>query len=73
MKKYIFVAKNLDLPEFFFAKGTIYYGEKIEKLIAKYPLLAKVLVDVEQYPKIEASSEYFDSIIDEIRGGKNVI
>lgn len=67
MKKYIFMGKNLELPEFFFSSGTVYYGEKIEKLIEKYPLLAKVLVDVEEYPKLEADSRYFNSIVDEIK------
>lgn len=70
MKKYIYVGKNLDLPEFLFIKGTVYYGEDIEKLIEKYPLLSKVLIPVEDYPKIDKNSQYFDSIVDEI-GGKN--
>jgi hypothetical protein len=70
MKKYIYVGKNLDLPEFLFIKGTVYYGEDIEKLIEKYPLLSKILISVEDYPKIDKNSQYFDSIVDEI-GGKN--
>lgn len=70
MKKYIYVGKNLDLPEFLFIKGTVYYGEDIEKLIEKYPLFSKVLISVEDYPKIDKNSQYFDSIVDEI-GGKN--
>nr|DAT49764.1 MAG TPA: hypothetical protein [Caudoviricetes sp.] len=70
MKKYIYVGKNLDLPEFLFIKGTVYYGEDIEKLIEKYPLLSKILIPVEDYTKINKNSQYFDSIVDEI-GGKN--
>ena len=70
MKKYIYVGKNLDLPEFLFIKGTVYYGEDIEKLIEKYPLLSKILIPVEDYLKIDKNSQYFDSIVDEI-GGKN--
>lgn len=70
MKKYIYVGKNLDLPEFLFIKGTVYYGEDIEKLIEKYPLLSKILISVEDYTKINKNSQYFDSIVDEI-GGKN--
>lgn len=70
-KKYIFVGKNLDLPEFFFSKGTVYYGEKIERLIEKYPLLSKILVDVNKYQNLENNSQYFNSIVDEIKGGTN--
>lgn len=70
MKKYIYVGKNLDLPKFLFIKGTVYYGEDIEKLIEKYPLLSKILIPVEDYTKINKNSQYFDSIVDEI-GGKN--
>ena len=70
MKKYIYVGKNLNLPEFLFIKGTVYYGEDIEKLIEKYPLLSKILKPVEDYTKINKNSQYFDSIVDEI-GGKN--
>lgn len=70
MKKYIYVGKNLNLPEFLFIKGTVYYGEDIEKLIEKYPLLSKILIPVEDYTKINKNSQYFDSIVDEI-GGKN--
>ena len=70
MKKYIYVGKNLDLPEFLFIKGTVYYGEDIEKLIEKYPLLSKILIPVEDYTRINKNSQYFDSIVDEI-GGKN--
>ena len=30
--KYIYLGKNIDLPEFGFVKGNVYYGEKIEVL-----------------------------------------
>ena len=33
MKTYIYVGKKLDLPEFLFVRGTVYFGEEIEKLI----------------------------------------
>ena len=72
MKKYIYVGKNLDLPEFLFIKGTVYYGEDIEKLIEKYPLLSKILIPVEDYTKINKNSQYFDSIVDEIGGKKGL-
>ena len=29
--KYIYLGKNIDLPEFGFVKGNVYYGEKIEE------------------------------------------
>ena len=30
--KYIYLGKNIDLPEFGFTKGNVYYGDKIEEL-----------------------------------------
>lgn len=66
--KYIFVGKNLMLPEFIFTKGTVYYGEKIEQLKEKYPLLVRVLIPIEEYSLMGENSGYYDQIIDEIGG-----
>lgn len=71
MKTYIYVGKKLDLPEFLFIKGTVYFGEEIEKLIEKYPLLERLLIPVEDYPKINKDYQYFNSIVDELVGGRN--
>ncbi|WP_338953601.1 hypothetical protein [Fusobacterium nucleatum] len=73
MKTYIYVGKKLDLPEFLFVRGTVYFGEEIEKLIEKYPLLGRLLIPVEDYPKINKDYQYFNSIVDELVGGRNGI
>ena len=31
-KRYIYLGGNIDLPEFGFQKGSVYFGDKIEKL-----------------------------------------
>ena len=33
MKTYIYVGKKLDLPEFLFVRGTVYFGEEIDKRV----------------------------------------
>lgn len=45
----------------------MYFGEEIEKLIEKYPLLGRLLIPVEDYPKINKDYQYFNSIVDEIK------
>ena len=46
--KYIYLGRNIDLPEFGFTKGNVYYGDKIEELKKKYPLLDKLLINIEE-------------------------
>jgi len=66
--RYIFVGKNLMLPEFVFIKGTVYYGDKIEELRKQYPLLTRVLIPVEEYSSKEDNSGYYNQIVDELGG-----
>lgn len=69
--KYIFVGRNVMLPEFIFIKGTVYYGEKIETLKKKYPLLNRVLIPVDEYSRKDENSGYYDQIVDELGGIKD--
>ena len=71
--KYIYLGKNIDLPEFGFIKGNVYYGDKIEELKKKYPLLDKLLINVEELSKYEKNELFLEKISqelkEEIKGG----
>lgn len=71
--KYIYLGKNIDLPEFGFVKGNVYYGEKIEELKKKYLLLDKLLVNVEELVGYEKNELFLEKISqelkEEIKGG----
>lgn len=65
--KYIYFGKNIDLPEFGFVKGNVYYGEKIEELKKKYPLLDKLLIDVEELAGYEKNELFLEKISQELK------
>ena len=65
--KYIYLGKNIDLPEFGFIKGNVYYGDKIEELKKKYPLLDKLLINVEELSKYEKNELFLDKISQELK------
>ena len=71
--KYIYLGRNIDLPEFGFTKGNVYYGEKIEELKKKYLLLDKLLIDVEELAGYEKNELFLEKISqelkEEIKGG----
>ena len=60
--RYIYLADNIDLPEFKFIKGSIYYGELIEK----YPLLSKILIDTEKLSEMKNNELLFNAVRKEI-------
>lgn len=66
-KKYIYLGNDLDLPEFRFSKSGVYFGEKIEELKKKYPLLEKLLIDIEKLPEIKNNNIIFDKLTEELR------
>lgn len=65
--KYIYLGKNIDLPEFGFVKGNVYYGEKIEELKKKYLLLDKLLIDVEELAGYEKNELFLEKISQELK------
>lgn len=71
--RYIYLGNNINLPEFRFTKGGVYFGEKIEELIKKYPLLGKLLIDTEKLPEFDANETLLEKLTDElneeIKGG----
>ena len=71
--KYIYLGRKIDLPEFGFTKVNIYYGDKIEELKKKYPLLDKLLINVEELAGYEKNELFLEKIVqelkEEIKGG----
>ena len=65
--KYIYLGRNIDLPEFGFTKGNIYYGDKIEELKKKYPLLDKLLINVEELAGYEQNELFLEKISQELK------
>ena len=74
-KKYIYLGNNLDLPEFGFSKSAVYFGEKIEELKKKYPLLDKLLIDIEELSDYQKNELFLENIskelMEEVKGGMN--
>lgn len=67
-KKYIYLAETFDCEDFRFSKGTVYVeNEKIKEKIEKFPLLKKILVDVEELPTTEKNERLFETVVAEIR------
>ena len=73
--RYSYLWNELNLPEFRFVKGGIYYGDKIEELKEKYTLLEKLLIKTEELPKFNFNeivlSELTKEIIQKVEGGNN--
>lgn len=65
--KYIYLGKNIDLPEFGFVKGNVYYGDKIKELKKKYPLLDKLLINVEELAGYEKNELFLEKISQELK------
>ena len=68
-KRYIYLGGNIDLPEFGFQKGSVYFGDKIEKLKEKYPLLDKLLIPVEELAGVEKNGILLEKLTEELRNG----
>lgn len=74
-KKYIYLGNNLDLPEFRFTKSAVYFGEKIEEMKKKYPLLDKLLINIEELSDYQKNELFLENIskelMEEVKGGIN--
>lgn len=71
-KRYIFIGEALELPEFQFVKGAIYFGDKITELLKKYTSLNKLLIDVNEMSTAQKDENYLnkikENILEEIKG-----
>ena len=65
-KKYIYLGNKLNLPEFNFNKGSIYFGDKIEELKEKYPLLNRLLISVDDLNTQMVNEVIFSKITEEL-------
>ena len=48
--RYVYIGKNIDLPDVRLNKSGIYFGEKVEEIRKKYPLLEKLLIKADDLP-----------------------
>ena len=71
-KRYIFIGETLELSEFQFVKGSIYFGDKITELLKKYTSLNKLLIDVNEISTAQKDENYLnkikENILEEIKG-----
>ncbi|CAM3107556.1 MULTISPECIES: hypothetical protein [Streptobacillus] len=66
-KQYIYLGKNIDLLGMRFNEGTVYYGEKIEEVLEKYPILSKLLIEVENVSKLKINKVVLNKITEELK------
>ncbi len=71
IKQYIYLGRNLDLPELRLNEGSVYYGEKIDMLLKKYPLLSRILIAVDELPKMNINKVILFKITDELEKNLN--
>ena len=65
-KKYIYLGRSVTLPEFRFDKGGVYFGDKIDELKEKYPLLDKLLISVDELPDYEINEVLIKKLSEEL-------
>ena len=65
-KKYIYLGRTVTLPEFKFDKGGVYFGDKIDELKEKYPLLDKLLIPVDELPNYEINEVLIKKLSEEL-------
>lgn len=76
-KQYIYLGDSpLDFKDFRFVKGVVYYeSEKINKKLEEYPLLRKILLDINELSKINRESQIFSIVTkqlkEQIEGGND--
>lgn len=70
-RKYIHMGKSMNLLDFRLDKGTVYFGEKIERLLEKQPLLKKILIPVEEIETFENNEKLINEISNRIIEGGN--
>ena len=64
--RYVYIVKNIDLPDVRLNKSGIYFGEKIEEIRKKYPLLEKLLIKADDLPFAEKNEILLEQLTDEL-------
>jgi len=54
------------LPDVRLNKSGIYFGEKIEEIRKKYPLLEKLLIKADDLPFVEKNEIWLEQLTDEL-------
>lgn len=65
-EKYVYLGKNVNLQEFRFDTGGVYFGEKIKELKERYPLLDKLLIKIEDLPNYKKNDVFLEKISEEL-------
>ena len=67
-KQYLYLGDNLEFKDFSFSKGVVYFeSDKIKEITEKFPLLKKILIDIEAIGEIEKSERIFAVITNQLR------
>ena len=64
--RYVYIGRNIDLPDVRLSKSGIYFGEKIEEIRKKYPLLEKLLIKADDLPFAEKNEILLEQLTDEL-------
>ena len=64
--RYVYIGKNIDLPDVRLNKSGIYFGEKVEEIRKKYPLLEKLLIKADDLPFAEKNEILLEQLTDEL-------
>ena len=64
--RYVYIGKNIDLPDVRLNNSGIYFGERIEEIRKKYPLLEKLLIKADDLPFAEKNEILLEQLTDEL-------
>ena len=67
-KQYIYLGNNIEFKNFSFSKGVVYLeNDKIKEIMEKFPLIKKILIDIEVIGKIERNENIFTVITNQLK------
>ena len=67
-KQYIYLGNNIEFKNFSFSKGVVYIeNDKIKDIMEKFPLIKKILIDIEVIGKIERNENIFTVITNQLK------
>ena len=67
-KQYIYLGDTLEFKDIRFTKGVIYYSnESIEEKLEKYPLLKRILVDINQTSEALQNQKLLETVTRQIK------
>ena len=64
--RYVYIGENIDLADVRLNKSGIYFGEKVEEIRKKYPLLEKLLIKADDLPFAEKNEILLEQLTDEL-------